>query len=184
MIPFSVEIPRPIDYCSISLICDNSVPPELMPDNLCDLYRVWATRTTGYSIRRGMIEEIESFRNLGEGWLGPDSRKIPEETSDKVTNVAQTLENVEGLPDPELTPTQNGTISLEWESNRGEAYVEFGKTRISGFLRIEDAPTLYFRDVESIPASFYSEVRDLLYPSAQAHSITTIGTALDGNTIS
>ncbi len=72
---------------------------------------------------------------------GRGVRKVAEEMTDKVGIVAVLLEQLDGLPNPELTPNANGTISLEWESDRGEVYIEFGKTRISGFLRIEDAPT-------------------------------------------
>jgi hypothetical protein len=98
---------------------------------------------------------------------------------EKVSAVARQLEPIDALPNPEITPNANGTISLEWESNRGEVYIEFGKTRISGFLRVEDSPTLYFKDVSSLQPSFYTEIRDLLYPSAQTYSITDPGAAFD-----
>ncbi len=142
-------------------------------------YAVPKPKTTGHSIRQTMIDDAVAFRSLHDGWLGPGSQKIAEEVTDKVRAVALLLEQIDGLPNPELTPNANGTISLEWENDRGEVYIEFGKTRISGFLRIEDAPTVYFKDVSSLQSSFYAEIRDLLYPTMHTYSITIPGATFD-----
>ena len=183
MFPYNVAPPHPTPIYSLSLDSVSGQSQNQLLRDLYDLYSTTSCSASGYYIRQSMLDDIHSFRSLEDGWLGPGSQRIPVETAEKVKTVADLLGRVEGLPNPDLTPTQNGTISLEWASSRGEVYVEYGKTRISGFLRIEDSPTIYFKDVNSLQPSFYTEVRNMLYPSAQTHSITTIGMTIDGNTI-
>jgi hypothetical protein len=132
------------------------------------------------SSRQSVIDTAAHFGSFERGWLGTGAEEIPLETAARVVATAKTLEKVDGLPDPELTPNANGTISLEWESPRGEVYIEFGRTLISGFLRVEDEPTVFFRNLSSLPDSFFSEVRDRLYPPFQANSVTSYGAALNG----
>jgi hypothetical protein len=49
-----------------------------------------------------------------------------------------------GLPTPEITPTDNGTWYLEWETPLGDALLEIGRTRIAGYMKSPE--TTYFRD--------------------------------------
>lgn len=149
---------------------------EADPWALANLY---SKAPTYYSFRREIVQTANSFSQLKPGWLGAGSYGISKETIKRVVALADTLERVDGLPNPELTPNVNGTISLEWESARGEAYFELGKTRLSAFIRIEEEPTQYIEDVDSLPASFFVRMRDVLYPSSQSHSITASGTGLN-----
>jgi hypothetical protein len=180
MLVHSVDMPRPVlPQYSVSLDTANDAFDSRLDGDWNKLYYVQKPNAIGYSVRQAMIDDIAAFRSLHDGWLGIGSQKIPEETANKLDAVTHLLEQLEGLPNPELTPNANGTISLEWESDRGAVYVEFGKTRISGFLRIEDSPTKYFRDISSLPLSFYTAIRDLLYPSAQSYSVTFAGATFD-----
>lgn len=178
----SAELSSPRSDYSISFDTTASNPRNPIVDGLYCLY-LSSPKGVARSVRQEMFEDICAFRTLQDGWLGPGSYGIPTETADRVSAVAHMLTGVEGLPNPELTPTQNGTISFEWESDRGEVYVEFGKTRVNGFLRVEDLPTQYFADVNSLQPTFYTEIRDFLYPSAKTYSITAIGTGIDGNSV-
>ena len=183
MSPFtSAELSSPRSDYSISFDTVALYPRNPIVDGLYCLY-LSSPNGVARSFRQEMFNDICAFRKLEDGWLGPGSHGIPRETADNVVNVTHILSGVEGLPNPELTPTQNGTISFEWESGRGEVYVEFGKTRISGFVRVDDLPTQYFADMNSLQPSFYTEVRDMLYPSAKTYSITTVGAAFDGNSL-
>lgn len=181
MSPHSTELLRVKPDYSISLAAPTLQSQALFVDGMYCMYL--SSPTAGWSLRQGMFNDIHAFRQLEDGWLGPGSHGIPKETADYVTNVTHMLSQVAGLPNPELTPTQNGTISFEWESGRGEVYVEFGKTRISGFVRVDDSPTQYFADVNSLQPTFYTEIRDMLYPSAKTYSISAIGAGFDGNSV-
>jgi hypothetical protein len=138
---------------------------------------IWpmATDRIRQSLRDEIVEKVKLFAEFKAGWFGGESYEIPQKTIDRVIAVAHSLQLVEGIPNPELTPNVNGTISLEWESTRGEAYLEYGKTRISGFVRVEDYPTQYITDVKSLPISFFSRLRDQLFPLSQSYSITMNG---------
>lgn len=128
-----------------------------------------------FTVRQQFVNAAASFKKLKDGWLGKDSLGIPAETAQRVLDVAKTLEKIEGLPNPELTPNPNGTISLEWESARGEAYLEYGKTRLSAFVRFGDQPTRYIKDIDALPDSFFRDLKNQLYPPEQSFSITVHG---------
>jgi hypothetical protein len=137
----------------------------------------WPGTVSWYrSTRNDLIDQFRELGQLRAGWLGRESYEIPGETIDRVVAVAGHLEGLRGMPNPEVTPNPNGTISLEWESARGEAYLEYGKTRVSGFVRVEDRPTEYINQVPSIPGSFFLLLRDQLFPLLQSHSLTLNGT--------
>ncbi len=179
MLPFSIDLNRPVPSSSISLDTPVHQSQSQFEADWSKLYVIPGQVKMGYSARQSMFDDIRLFGSLHHGWLGPGSQKIPSEITERVSTVARQLEQIDALPNPELTPNANGTISLEWESSRGEVYIEFGKTRISGFLRVEDSPTVYFKDVSSLQPSFYAEIRDLLYPPTQTYSITIPGAVFD-----
>lgn len=47
------------------------------------------------------------------------------------------------LSSPEITPTSNGTMNLEWASNDAEAYLEIGETRYTGHIQVKAGDTIY-----------------------------------------
>jgi hypothetical protein len=47
------------------------------------------------------------------------------------------------LSSPEITPTSNGTMNLEWTSNDAEAYLEIGETRYTGHIQVKTGDTIY-----------------------------------------
>lgn len=124
------------------------------------------------SLRDDMISEVTQLSGLGDGWFGLESHGIPDVTASRIRDLAQLLVNVKNLPDPTITPNINGTISLEWESARGEAYLEYGTSLISGFMRIEDGPTQYIDKITSLPDTFFETLRDKLFPITASYSIT------------
>ena len=132
-----------------------------------------------YSIRQSLFDEIAMFSSFDDGWLGTGAKKIPDAVIERVRSTVRSLERVERLPNPEMTPNENGTISMEWECIKGAVYIEFGRTRISGFIKFKDAPSVYFKDVGSLQSSFYEEIRDLLYSDLQPSSIAIQGAAFE-----
>ncbi len=181
MLPLTVN--PPVQQCSISL---DVQPPEWYGCLNQDFWRQRPNSISLYvlaSIRQEMVLTLDRFRNLGDGWLGPGTKQIPNETVDRVISIANALGGVDGLPNPEVTPNGNGTISLEWEVPSGEVYVEFGRTRVSGFARVGDHPTGYFNDLSNLPDSFLREVRAQLYPPLQTTSVTFQGAEMNGYTV-
>jgi hypothetical protein len=77
------------------------------------------------------MREIASLR---DGWHGEGSFAISEAIVHRVRNLLPVVARL-GMPSPEITPHANGTISLEWENSKICIFVEFGKTRIGGFVQ-------------------------------------------------
>ena len=76
---------------------------------------------------------IEELRKLEDGWDGYGALPL---TAESCTHASAFLSAVPpGVPAPEISPTSNGTIAMEWQSNGGEAYVDIGRTRYSGHIQ-------------------------------------------------
>lgn len=83
-----------------------------------------------------LLQAIERVREIGQmpdGWDGHDARAIPEETCVQViTFLAQHIPDWRDiLPIPDISAEPVGTISLEWENDRGYAHLEIGQKRFS-----------------------------------------------------
>jgi|SRR5579864_647880 len=80
---------------------------------------------------------IESFRNLGPDWDAYGARPISNEARSNAKHFFDIVASSPfALPIPEISPKSAGTISFEWETDGGEAYVEIGKTRFSGYIKM------------------------------------------------
>jgi hypothetical protein len=134
------------------------------------------------SPRQSLVHAVRQFEAFHDGWLGQGTKGISVETIERVLSAAETMKHVDDLPNPELTPNTNGTVSMEWESKRGEVYIEFGKTRVSGFIRISNETPQYFKDMNSLPETIFDEIRSQLFPSSGSVSITFQGAGMNGYT--
>jgi hypothetical protein len=134
-----------------------------------DVYRLWANAAMGMSLGsislgsrvagaygasassaakleycKAARHLIESFSGLENNWDGYGGLAISESARSVARNfidiIAATPTN---LPEPEVAPTSAGTISIEWETDRAEAYIEIGNTKFSGFVKTEGQEPLY-----------------------------------------
>jgi hypothetical protein len=86
---------------------------------------------------QSLLAYVESMRGLQENWDGYGAEGI----SLKVVTCTKFIVSLvnrlqyQALPLPEISPETNGTISLTWESGKGEAYLEIGETRAAGYIR-------------------------------------------------
>ena len=85
---------------------------------------------------------IARIRSLQDGWEGPWSIRVDDSILQRAVSALEVIAKVETLPDPEITPNDNGTISFEWENTRLCIYLEIGKTRIEGFIQSKFAGTI------------------------------------------
>lgn len=79
---------------------------------------------------------MQEIARLKDGWHGQRSLAISEVIVHRVSNMLPVVA-MSGMPSPEITPHANGTISLEWENSKICIFVEFGRTRVSGFVQTE-----------------------------------------------
>ncbi|WP_426623309.1 hypothetical protein ACPPVW_11770 [Leifsonia sp. McL0607] len=85
---------------------------------------------------------LEEIACLGDGWDGYKGIAPAKTTRLNAWQALREFE-AEGLTPNDITPNSNGTISLEWETDSAEAYLEVGKTRFSMYIK-ERGKTSYF----------------------------------------
>lgn len=106
-----------------------------------------AERVADITIREAK-KLLNDLATLPDNWDGYRGSSIPAET---VANTARFLNGiswplgVHAVPAPDITPNPHGTLSLEWFSERGEAYLEVGRTQFSFYIDRNDGLPL-FRD--------------------------------------
>jgi len=73
--------------------------------------------------------------------------RIDQGKHDVATSKADTLAEC-----VEITPTENGTVSLEWITEGSDVYLEIGETRVNGFIRKGEQTTVMSGGKEVISA--------------------------------
>lgn len=81
---------------------------------------------------------ISEISQLKENWDGYDALKISPIIAKNTLLIVKIIKQFPELLDPIITPLANGTISVEWETNQGTAYLEVGNTRFSGYIKPND----------------------------------------------
>ena len=86
-----------------------------------------------------LVAKLNELANLADNWDGYGGAAISQSTLDHVRKLlgAQVLYGRD-LSLPDLMPTSNGTIALEWQEPDGEAIVEIGENDLSGFVRTRE----------------------------------------------
>ena len=86
-------------------------------------------------------KEIESYSELLENWDGYNAAPID---SVVICNTIFSLSIILNFTSiPEITPTSNGTIGLEWENKGKVAYLEIGITKMSFYLTRPNKEPIY-----------------------------------------
>jgi hypothetical protein len=86
-------------------------------------------------ILKELVYEIEK---LPEKWDGYNALTISKPVIKNILLMIEPLISFPKLLSPTITPLANGTVSIEWETGQGVAYIEFGETRFSGYIKIND----------------------------------------------
>jgi hypothetical protein len=89
------------------------------------------SRMKAYAEMQVATQELAGIEKLENGWDGTNSlapSKAAVGFARKAITLMSTMEQhlVGGL---DIAPNSNGTISLEWETELGSAYIEFGASR-------------------------------------------------------
>jgi hypothetical protein len=104
-----------------------------------------------------LMDRIDSFEKLMDNWDGYGGAKISEEAIKQVRQLINTQfqSSANALSMPEISPTSNGTIVVEWQEGGGEAAVEIGTSRVSGFVRSATAPIVRIRGESKALSSYF-----------------------------
>ena len=119
------------------------------------------------------LQKLRALEKLPENWDGYGAGRV---TNGAISNAMELLDATitrnGNLGIPEIAPNPNGTISLEWEMDDREVYVEIGKKRVTGYLKSAGSPTMYLQGsacdlVYLLPAvlAFFSEPSRTAAPS-------------------
>lgn len=79
------------------------------------------------------VNTLKMLAEMPADWDGYGALRLHPET------ISNAIQAVAGLwryvPAADITPNPNGTVSFEWESERGTAYLELGRTRFSFYIK-------------------------------------------------
>lgn len=109
--------------------------------------------------------DLAPIRDLQNGWHGVGSVRISNQVIERVVGLGKTIATVKGLPAPDVTPNSHGTVSLEWDNENISLYVEIGKTRMNGFLKVAGYDPIMIPSVSELSESFFQTIGELLSPS-------------------
>ncbi|MCL4524687.1 MAG: hypothetical protein M1453_00525 [Acidobacteria bacterium] len=103
-----------------------------------DCATVYFMPAKGVTLAGYAFAEFEAARNAIKGafaqpnWDGYGALPIGDETRKNALGALGALENLTCAP--EITQNPNGTVSFEWETNRGYGQLEIGRTRYSFYV--------------------------------------------------
>jgi hypothetical protein len=117
-------------------------------------------RFAEYSAARDAVEHM-AFAE--ENWDGCGA--VPINFQTKVTAKVALAQLEAAVPAPQVTPNSNGTLSFEWETDRGAAHLEIGRTRYSFYVKPVVGVAYFARGhVNQIDATLGLRVNEGLFP--------------------
>jgi hypothetical protein len=138
---------------------------------------VFMMPTTGVTRVGYAFAEFEAARSaikqaFAQGnWDGYGALAIGDETKKNALGALKHLETLTCAP--EITSNPNGTLSFEWESNRGFGQLEIGRTRYSFYVQPHNGPSLLGSgDASEVNSTVGLLVDALLYPKP-SHPVTS-----------
>lgn len=103
-----------------------------------------------------LIRFVHELSKLESNWDGYSALPISQKVIEHVSRLINAIKLYPQLPDPEVSPKSNGTISVEWITRNGEAYIEIGNTRYSGYIKATDYKRPYFLEGNSDTIGAYT----------------------------
>jgi hypothetical protein len=92
--------------------------------------------TVSTSLRRESIKRVEGLQSLRDGWDGYGGCAPSTQVCIHATQLIQCLAaTFPDLSSPDISPSSNGTVLLTWEADAGEAVLEIGDSKFSGYVK-------------------------------------------------
>lgn len=118
-------------------------------------------------------KRVYELANLEDNWDGYGAIAISRKIIDYVLGII----DMEGSFSPEISPQSNGTISLEWVANYGEAYLEIGNLYYSGYISLHSIKKPFTLEGQSNSinqTTIHTIFHYLLSSNASSPTITSI----------
>jgi hypothetical protein len=113
------------------VIYANTVSGAFQTASYTNLFQVWLSDTVS-----PCTSWVESFARASWMSISDQARRHASLFIDMIEAAPS------GVPIPEVSPTPSGTVAFEWETHDGQAYLEIGNTRYSGYIKLDrQAPT-------------------------------------------
>ena len=113
-----------------------------------------------------LLDAIKNFGRLPDNWDGEGAHAIQEQTVENCCDMARWA--VDCLTVPDVDPHPNGTISFEWYTGEGLAYLEVGRTQFSLFVEVHGKVVLSLKDEISVHtdsiANLFRDISGYLLP--------------------
>jgi hypothetical protein len=152
---------KPVNYISVSI---NSEIRKTVP------HPAWRISSSTLGIQDA-ISLVGDFGTLRGGWDGYGARPISDKVIQNTISTLTELASVREMPAPGISPEVMGTISMAWKSYSGEAYLEIGETRYSGYIEMESGEAIYLQgDAAGTKSPALLTIYERLFSIGQASS--------------
>ncbi len=127
--------------------------------------------------RTAIFGQLNRFRELPESWDGEGANPINDRT---IENSQRLIESaIDILPVPIIDVNPNGTVSFEWQTESGVAYLEVGRTAFGLFVELGGDVVFHVRETVSQPDwrflwrfGIVAQYLGVSAPSTKWHSFT------------
>lgn len=170
-VPYQIQN-APLQTASISLGCSavqvGGQPPVPIP------------RASTWFEEEAALRLIADLESLEVGWDGYGAIPIPSEVRNNALAAISQIAAWQGkIPVPTITPRAVGTIGLTWEGEMGEAYLELGKTRITGFIEKPASPDIFIDgEASNIEGLVFVKIYESLFGSRSNAPVTDLALAI------
>jgi hypothetical protein len=91
-------------------------------------------------------DHLGELERLPDDWDGYGALRVSDEARNNAMSLIHStcMHNLLA-PSPTVSPNPNGTVSLEWQTDDREAYIEIGNTKASGYCRFSNQKPLYLQ---------------------------------------
>jgi hypothetical protein len=147
----------------------------MTPSQFTGVSRGWIDHQDAWAAAQARVAE---FGVLQQSWDGYGALQISAET---VANTASVLTLTLGrLPEPDVTPNPNGTLTLEWLYGGSYATMEIGKTRFSLVIEQPDLHTLLIGGAVGQINANAGYVGEAIFSLLERTRVPTVNTLLLG----
>lgn len=123
-----------------------------------------------------LVQSLIEFSKLNKNWDGYGAFPISKTVISHVSRLLGLIYKIPSLACPEISPLNNGTISVEWKNNIGNAYIEFGNSRFSGYIKkYNKAPSYLSGNSSSLDINIIMQIYiDLYYSYFPSKTVTSL----------
>jgi len=123
---------------------------------------VWGSPWRAIVAPARIEEDLSEIEGLSNDWDGDGSLAPTQAIVDVTRRIVRSISEI--LPRPDITPNDNGTITIEWRSQDDYASLEVGATSFAFMMKFDRDKTRFLNGlVDELNVSMAAEIDDALY---------------------